>query len=981
MKGVIIKMKSKLICYILSLLMIVSAITPAMVVLADETDEANQQVETAEVLEGTETAQDADSAENIEDAETEETAEDTETAADAETAEEEFKLSINYLRQGYVSKEDKLASMQLYFGSEEQYPYEIYGKEETGEVGIRVKETGQILLTNPYDVAFTTSNDSIKSQLLSQIVLTYSDGAGSVVSFNSYKDAASYGQIKMKRIRDGLRTEYTIGKEASKYLVPKMIEKSSFEENILAKFKDKTAREYRQLVSYFTLYDAFDEEATASEIKSMTMQWPVTEKYAIYVIDPGITNRELGVLESTISANTEYSFDMMEEDYALLDYVDTSAAPALFRFAIEYKQDENGLEITLPAGSIKYDSSNYKLRNFNLLPYLGAGSNENKGFTFVPDGSGTITRFEDIADRAFNLSGKMYGKDYSYHAISGYTQETMRLPALGVIETAPIRSMGEKTEPVVSYDENGQEIVTIPNYSQAQFKKSKVVDYATEGFVAYYTEGDALAEIYSSHGGTVHKYSSVYAYFDPKPVDTYSLTGISEDGSATWSVTSESKYVGNYTMRVFPISGDGIDYTDMAEQIRNYLEKTGTLTRLDPENDVSENTSLYVENFGTINTQEKLAGFPVTVQTPLTTFEQTQDMINELAQAGIDNINVKLTGWYNGGMKHTAPSKVKVASKLGGKSGLEDLIAFANEKNVGVYPDLDFTYVDTFGSFDGFGAKKDSAKTLDNRSAGHRVYNALYQGFENDKKLIISPASMSKFYGKIEEDLLDLGITNISVATLGSDLNSDHNEDYTLDREASEAVITSVFDDMKNNKLGIMVNGGNAYSLGYASHILDVPLDSSMNINTSMSVPFMGMVLHGYTEFAGTAINLDGDYEYSVLKAIENGANLYYMVSKDNTSELKLFPEFNKYYAIRYDNWKQDMIDTYTNFNNAMKKVKYSLIDEHEYLSTRLVRVAYDNGIEFVLNYNAHDIKLDDGTVVEAMDFIVRDMEGVLIDD
>ena len=177
---------------------------------------------------------------------------------------------------------------------------------------------------------------------------------------------------------------------------------------------------------------------------------------------------------------------------------------------------------------------------------------------------------------------------------------------------------------------------------------------------------------------------------------------------------------------------------------------------------------------------------------------------------------------------------------------------------------------------------------------------------------------------------------------------------------------------MNENGQDVMVDGGTAYTYEYATHILNVPLDSSMNINTSISVPFMGMVLHGYKEFSGTPINLDGDYEYSMLKAIENGANLYYMVSKDNTSTLKSFPQFSKYYAIRYTNWKQDMIDTYNEFNEVMKGVKYSLISDHKYLGTRVVEVTYDNGTVFVLNYNTHDIELQDGTKVEAMGFAVR---------
>ena len=958
MKGVIeMKLKNTL-CYILSLLMIVSAFAPSFAVTAAETDD-------------------------------------------------EFKLSRDYLTEEYVNEEHKLSTMTKYF---EDDKYEVWGLAETGEVGIKVKATGQILLTNPYNASASQSSEAIKANLLSQIILTYSDSSGTNVNFNSYSDAAVNGQIKMNKTRTGLRTEYTLGKEQAKYLVPRQIEKSSFEQNILEPFEDKTSREFKMLSAYYTLQDISDPALTESMRSAMKVKWPITEKYAIYVLDPGVSNRELELLASYIENNTNYSYEKMAEDYELIEYVDTSAAPALFRFAIEYSLDENGIQIRMPASSIKYDTSNYRLESVKFLPYFGAGCNDNTGFTFVPDGSGTITRFEDIKDRAFTLSGKLYGRDYSFHTISGYTQETMRIPAFGIIENqpqvewTPEPEVDENAENAGAADEtaaaedtkdaeqtaentdetanetdaaDGTENAETPADENAadeniSDEQTAEIPTITKGFVAYLSEGDAMADISADHGGSVHKFSSVYPTFYPKPADTYALTGISSTGSATYTIYSDRRYTGNYTLRIFPICKENADYTDMAAEIRNYLTNTGVLTPINPDEEPTDDVPLYIENFGTIKTQQKIAGFPVNLQSPLTTFEQTKEMIDELKAEGVGNIDVRLTGWYNGGLQKTAPSKLKVVGALGGKKGLKELIAYAKENNVGIYPDIDFTYVGYFSALDGFSYKRDSVKTIDNRSAAHRIYNALYQGFEEDGNLIISPNAMERFYNKIQKKYNEIDGDTISVASLGYDLNSDHNEDLMLNREDSKEVIQDFLETLDNNTGKIMTDGGNAYALKYADHILNVPLDSSQNINTSMSVPFMGMVLHGSTEFAGTAINLDGDYEYSVLKAIENGANLYYIVSKDNTSELKTFPEFSKYYAIRYDNWKQDMIDTYNTFNAAMKKVKYSFISEHEYLGTRLVRVAYDNGTEFILNYNTHDVELDDGTTVEAMSFIVR---------
>ncbi len=927
-------------------------------------------------------------------------------------ADDDFTLSKDYtVSTGdrgvlYNSPEEKLATMGVKDeASGEMKPnfendeYEIWAHAETGEVGIRVKATGQIILTNPYDVSQSTANEAVKQRLLSQIVIQYKDSSGAIVEFNSYKDAAlngkvvrnqNIGQIKVKNTRTGIRVEYTLGKEQAKYVVPKQIEKESFERNLIENWEDKSARDFAQFVAYYDLKDPFDKTLAPAVLTSMKAQFPATETYAIYVLDPGVSNRELEMLSGYIENNTDYDAEQMAADYELIDYIDTSAAPAIFRFAIEYSLDEHGIMISMPANSITYDSSNYTLVNVKLLPYLGAGNNDNTGFTLLPDGSGTITRFEDIKGKPFTLTGKVYGKDYSYHSISGYNQETMRIPVIGIIENkpatavvAPVETPAEETAEESEVTDEAAEGEAVEETAEEAVEETveETPVAATEaaddnligqGFVAYFIDGDSLTELTSDHGGGVHNYSSVYATFYPKATDTYSLTGISAEGDAQWSVTGDRKYVGDYSMRLFPVYGKDVDYTDMAAVIRNYLEETEVLERLDAESDKSEDVALYLENFGTIKTNEKVLGFPTKLQTPLTTFEQTQGIIDDLKARGVDNINIRLTGWYNGGMEHTAPSTLSVPGKIGGMSGLKDLAAYAKENGVGLYPDLDYTYVEYFKTFDGLSNKDDTAKTLDGRGAVHRVYNALYQGFEEDDKALISPGSISELYEKISKKFSKIGAGGISVASIGYDLNSDHNEDYVLNRDEAQELVEDFLKLLKEENGSVMVDGGNSYSLGYADHILSVPLESSMNINTSQSVPFMGMILHGYVEFAGTPINLDGDYDYSVLKAIENGANLYFVVSKDNTSELKAFPEFSKYYAISYDNWASDIESTYAKFNEAMKGVKYSIIDEHEYIGTRLVRVKYDNGTEFILNYNTHEVTTEDGTTVEAMSFAVR---------
>ena len=97
----------------------------------------------------------------------------------------------------------------------------------------------------------------------------------------------------------------------------------------------------------------------------------------------------------------------------------------------------------------------------------------------------------------------------------------------------------------------------------------------------------------------------------------------------------------------------------------------------------------------------------------------------------------------------------------------------------------------------------------------------------------------------MSEDLLETKPTGISVSTLGSDLNSDFNEDDPYNREESKEFVRDLLAKMKNDFGKVMVSGGNSFVLPYVDYILDVPLDSSQYLKSSNAIPFVGMVLHG----------------------------------------------------------------------------------------------------------------------------------------
>ena len=291
----------------------------------------------------------------------------------AATGEEESNVDQNevkarqYVNTVYEAREEKLYTMTL---MQRAYGYELYLDEFSGEVACKNLLTGDIVFTNPYDVGSSPSSRQIKEQLLSQIMLTFSDSTGSKTEFNSFKDAASKGQIRTKNLRNGVRVEYSLGDEEVRYLVPQYIKKERYETLIQPHIEaSDNNRAKLQFKAYYVLQNPYDETLSVRAVKEMQLQYPITEKMAIYIFDTQASARELHDIEDYIKKYCpDYTYATLEEDHQITGYVSTQKAPPLFKMALEYYLDEEGLQVRLPANGIRFDEDEYTLHSSRSCP-------------------------------------------------------------------------------------------------------------------------------------------------------------------------------------------------------------------------------------------------------------------------------------------------------------------------------------------------------------------------------------------------------------------------------------------------------------------------------------------------------------------------------------------------------------------------------------------------------------------------------------
>ena len=891
-------------------------------------------------------------------------------AAWADKVNEDGDPIINYLSQVYETPEAKLADMILV---KEAYGFQLYYEEFTGEFALVKTSTGEVLFSNPYDInsGYQTISDAVKQELLSQLTITYLENDVQK-TMNSYTEAALRGQITMKNIKGGIRCEYILGEEQTTRLVPRMIKVERFEELILANIDDDWY--YQKLTSFYTKKDKDDPSLTERGVAEMQAKFPITIEMAVYVCDPDIKARELRELETIIkSFCPNYTYEELDYDHELTNYTGADAAPPRFRMSLEYTLNEDGLEVRLPANGIEFDESSYQFQTVNILPYFGAGSNEYNGYTVIPDGSGAIIRYEDFIGKSVNIAGTIYGSDYAYHEIDGQHSEAMRLPYYGIVTEYPkemsIIKAAEAQEAAEAAAEeqlaidqaaidaamaeaeaNGETYVGATTATKQEVVVEPDTTVTTNsGFVAIITEGDSLAKLMAVCGGSLHPYNTVYAMFTPRPSDEYNLAdSISVSGNATWTVTSKRKYTGSYRIQYTFLSDTRLaeeygvddyyeaDWTGMATAYRDYLTEKGDITKLTSD-DVKSDIPLYIETFGSIETTERIFSFPVEVDTPLTTFEDIKTMYNELTELGVGNINFKLTGYANGGLRSTYPHRLKWTKEIGGNDGFRDLVSYANENGFRVYPDFDFVYMRQSGFMDGISLRKHAVRTIDDRYTTRRAYDAATQSFDRSFSIALSPAYFEELYEQFAPKYLDYNNSSISVSTLGTDLNSDFDEDEPYHREDDKEFTVDTLAAIDEDYESVMVEGGNAYALKYADVILDASLTSSGNSKASQSIPFLGMVLHGSKVFTGSATNMEGDIDESILNAIENGAAMYFILSYQNNSKLKESETLSKYYSVAYDIWKDDVASYYTTLNDATKDLQTSYIVDHEFLDAERI--------------------------------------------
>ncbi|UVI30229.1 DUF5696 domain-containing protein [Paenibacillus spongiae] len=675
------------------------------------------------------------------------------------------------------------------------------------------------------------------------------------------------------------------------------------------------------------------EERVLNNLDEATAKY-VTARYYPLESDPNVYER----LDATVSRDLVLkkmvaAFDKAgytDEDLAIDNQENEVSGETLskkpkFVIPLEYRLADDQLLVTVPVDEI-VEQPGFSILTVELMKFFGAAGEDEQGYMLVPDGTGSLIYLNNGKINDDSYSQVVYGPDLTDSSRTrAQVSEAARMPVYGM--------------------------------------------KADEGaWFAVIDEGDAIASINADVSGKLNAYNYVYSTFAIRGEDTLEMT--SGGKSKEVAITSGERYQGNIQIRYSFLSGDEADYAGMAAQYRKMFLSSKAFQPL-PE----AKLPFYVDMIGAISKNKSFLGVPYNALVSMTTFEQAGEILKQLQEDGISNVRMRYLGWFNQGIDHSIPTRIKLDSKLGGKKGFQQLDRQLAETGGGLYPDVAFQHV--FGT-SGFSKSSDAARFITREAAERSPYNRSLNRMDADlgTYYLLSPVKLPYAVERFLEGYDSYDMKSLSLRDLGGDLHSDYRNNRVVHREKAKDIVDAQLGAIAVQVPDLMIAGGNAYAWPYASHLIDVPTSTSRFNIADEEVPFYQMVIHGYIDYAGAAVNLadEQNMRKQLLQSIELGAAPHFMWSYEPSSTVK-FTRFDTMYSSNYKDWYKQAAAMYEEADGVLSGLRHVPMSNRIIRAEGVVQVKYENGASVYVNYNKEPAVVD-GLTVGGQNYAVGGEKG-----
>ena len=562
-----------------------------------------------------------------------------------------------------------------------------------------------------------------------------------------------------------------------------------------------------------------------------------------------------------------------------------------------------------------------KIISMSLLPNFGAGSEAETGYILVPDGSGALIYFNNEKQMQKQYEAAIYGRDASLSkTFESSVRQDVRLPVFGV-------------------------------------KKGN------QGFLAVVENGAPLGTITANVSKYNDIYNKVYCDFSYRIKDTVTLAEQDWSAREITIISDDHVKTDSCSITYFFLDSGAADYSGMASRYRKYLKEHGILTKKQE----TKKVPFYIEFLGGVKRQKSVLGLPMKVLEPMTSYMEFSQTVINLVDAGVENPIAAYKGWQKDGYESAIPLKAELESKLGGKKAFKRMLGDMKDRNVEVFLHADIVNIFKGGS--GISRFRDIVKNVNRAPSLQFIYK--YSTLERERSVrpwnLMSPESMENVAERVEKALSGYD-TGIMSDTLGSVLYTDFRNKSIIDREESMKIQCTALE-----KLGekLILHSPNAYSLKYASHIINLPSGSSEFDVTNETIPFYQMVLHGYIDYSIEAYNLSQDKPHFFLKMIETGSYPYYVWTANSSSVLS-DTKYSWLYSTGISDWFDKAVAQYHEVKAVLGEISGRTMVSHRKLAREVFESTYDNGVRIYVNYSESDYKIENITVKAASYELVK---------
>lgn len=439
--------------------------------------------------------------------------------------------------------------------------------------------------------------------------------------------------------------------------------------------------------------------------------------------------------------------------------------------------------------------------------------------------------------------------------------------------------------------------------------------------VAVIEEGEAISTV-SANVAPVCGYNRTGAGF------TVTASGEGKKGTSF----SGSSYNGEIRLCFRFLSNNNSTYAAMASACREQIIRNGVLSSksLTDQNNVPAMVS--VLGASALGGSGKV--------TPLTTFEQAQDMLALLKAKGFSNIYIRYRGLFGGGMNQTDISSFAMNPRLGGKDELDELTAYADAQGHSIFYDIDILSA----AKGGFVRSK----------TAHDIRGASLTVEETNKRSLIRLSKLENAVLTVLGKAKEYDFEGFCLNDAGNYLYTDYSSDrFSVRQTAMEKIIAEAEPLVTGRKL--MTATGNLFMLKNSCAVVDMPMTTSYETSDLYkAVPFLQMAVHGSMYYSGSPMNYGESMDDDALRCIEFGAAPAFEFCYTDTED---------YAQAYYSRCATDCSAVYTKVNQALRGLGAQRITNHYEVEKNVFCTEYSDSTAIYVNYTDKDVTIDDNTV------------------